>query len=151
MIFTESELDHIGSHPTWHYGSLVFNSDTIIATLFSAAVVLILGFIVRAKVSAEKPGKLQLAFDALTVGAIAGYLAGFIVKGDERYGVIGHIVLGIVGALIGGYVVTLITGNDPMDAFFDLSAWLVAIVSAVILVILVNTVTGRSRTGSGPV
>jgi uncharacterized membrane protein YeaQ/YmgE (transglycosylase-associated protein family) len=33
----------------------------------------------------------------LVVGAIAGYLAGFIVKGDERYGVVGHIVLGIVG------------------------------------------------------
>jgi len=66
VIFTESELDHIGSHPEWHYGSLVFNSDTIIATLISAAVVLILGFMVRAKVSAEKPGKMQLAFEALT-------------------------------------------------------------------------------------
>ena len=87
----------------------------------------------------------------ILLGAVAGWIAGLLVKGDERWGVIGHIVLGIVGALIGGYVVTLITGNDPMDAFFDLSAWLVAIVSAVILVILVNTVTGRSRTGSGPI
>ncbi len=85
MIFTESELDHIGSHPTWHYGSMVFNSDTIIATLFSAAVVLILGFIVRAKVSAEKPGKLQLAFEALmnwvneTVESNLGRLHPFVV------------------------------------------------------------------------
>ena len=38
----------------------------------------------------------------LVVGAIAGYLAGYLVKGDEGMGVIGHIVLGIVGALIGG-------------------------------------------------
>ena len=38
----------------------------------------------------------------LVVGAIAGYLAGMLVKGDESLGVIGHIVLGIVGALIGG-------------------------------------------------
>ena len=33
----------------------------------------------------------------LILGAIAGYLAGFLVKGDEGLGVIGHIVLGIVG------------------------------------------------------
>ena len=35
----------------------------------------------------------------IILGAIAGYLAGFLVKGDEGLGVIGHIVLGIVGAL----------------------------------------------------
>src|ERR1044071_3667758 len=40
----------------------------------------------------------------LVVGAIAGYLAGFLVKGDESMGVIGHIVLGIVGALVGGFL-----------------------------------------------
>jgi F-type H+-transporting ATPase subunit a len=85
VIFTESELDHIGSHPTWHYGSLVFNSDTITATLISAAVVLILGFIVRAKVSTENPGKLQLTFEALaewvntTVEANLGKLNPFVV------------------------------------------------------------------------
>src|SRR5690349_688857 len=85
MMFAESELDHIGSHPTWHYGSLVFNSDTIIATLISAAVVLILGFIARAKVSAENPGKLQLAFEGLvgwvneTVEANLGKLNPFVV------------------------------------------------------------------------
>jgi uncharacterized membrane protein YeaQ/YmgE (transglycosylase-associated protein family) len=87
----------------------------------------------------------------ILLGAVAGWIAGLLVKGDERWGVIGHIVLGIVGALIGGFVVTTITGNDPMDAFFDLSAWLVAIVSAVILVIVVNMITGRTRTGSGPI
>ena len=40
----------------------------------------------------------------LVLGAIAGYLAGFLVKGDEGYGVIGHVVLGIVGALVGGFL-----------------------------------------------
>ena len=60
-FWQDERLRLIGTHPEWHYGSMVFNSDTIIATLISAAVVLILGFLVRAKVSAEKPGKLQLA------------------------------------------------------------------------------------------
>jgi len=85
MMIAESELDHIGSHPTWHYQSMVFNSDTIIATLVSAAVVLLLAFLVRAKVSAESPGKLQLAFETLmswvneTVEANLGRLHPFVV------------------------------------------------------------------------
>ena len=48
----------------------------------------------------------------LVVGAIAGYVAGFLVKGDESLGVIGHIALGIVGALIGGFFAGLLTGGD---------------------------------------
>ena len=40
----------------------------------------------------------------IVLGAIAGYLAGFLVKGDEGLGIIGHIVLGIVGALVGGFL-----------------------------------------------
>lgn len=87
----------------------------------------------------------------ILLGAIGGWIGGLLVKGDERWGVIGHIVLGIVGALIGGFVVTQITGNDPMDAFFDISAWLTAIISAVVLVIVVNAIQGRTRTGSGPI
>ena len=43
----------------------------------------------------------------IVLGAIAGWVAGLLVKGDEGMGVIGHIVLGIVGALLGGFVVTL--------------------------------------------
>ena len=44
----------------------------------------------------------------IVLGAIAGYLAGFLVKGDEGLGVIGHIVLGIVGAIVGGFIVNLL-------------------------------------------
>ncbi len=48
----------------------------------------------------------------LVVGAIAGYLAGLLVKGDESYGLIGHIVLGIVGAVVGGFIAGALTGGD---------------------------------------
>ncbi len=57
MMVAASELDNIGSHPTWHYGSLVFNSDTIIATVISAVVVLLLGFLVRCEGFGGKPGQ----------------------------------------------------------------------------------------------
>jgi uncharacterized membrane protein YeaQ/YmgE (transglycosylase-associated protein family) len=87
----------------------------------------------------------------LVVGAIAGWLAGLLVKGDEGLGVIGHVVLGLVGALLGGWVVSQLTGNDPMDGVFDISTIVTAVIGAVVLVLLVNMIRGRRRTGSGPI
>jgi uncharacterized membrane protein YeaQ/YmgE (transglycosylase-associated protein family) len=87
----------------------------------------------------------------LVVGAIAGWLAGLLVKGDEGLGVIGHIVLGLVGALLGGWVVSQLTGNDPMDGVFDISTIVTAVVGAVVLVLVVSMIRGRRRTGSGPI
>ena len=66
-------------------------------------------------------------------------------------GVIGHVVLGLVGALLGGWVVSQVTGNDPMDGVFDLSTIVTAVVGAVVLVVLVSLIMGRRRSGSGPV
>ena len=87
----------------------------------------------------------------IVLGAIAGWVAGLLVKGDEGMGVIGHVVLGIVGALIGGFVVTLVTKEDPMDGVLDISSLLTAIIGAAVLVIVVAMVQGRTRTGSGPI
>jgi len=87
----------------------------------------------------------------LVVGAIAGWLAGLLVKGDEGLGVIGHVVLGLVGALLGGWVVSQLTGNDPMDGVFDISTIVTAVIGAVVLVLLVSMIQGRRRTGSGPI
>lgn len=87
----------------------------------------------------------------IVVGAIAGWLAGLLVRGDEGLGVIGHVVLGLVGALLGGWVVSQLTGNDPMDGVFDVSTIVTAVIGAVVLVLLVSAITGRRRTGSGPI
>ena len=84
----------------------------------------------------------------LVVGAIAGYLAGFLVKGDESYGLIGHIVLGIVGAIVGGFLAGIVTGGDYITGI-NISTIIVAIIGAVIAVIVWNAVTGRTRTGRG--
>ena len=87
----------------------------------------------------------------IVVGAVAGWLAGLLVKGDEGLGVVGHVVLGLVGALVGGYVVSLLTNNDPMDGVFDISTIVTAVVGAIVLVLLGSMIMGRRRTGSGPV
>jgi len=81
----------------------------------------------------------------LVVGAIAGWLAGYLVKGDESLGVIGHIVLGIIGGLVGGFI-----GGDYLTGI-NITTIVVAVIGAVIVVVAWNAIRGRSRVGSGPV
>jgi uncharacterized membrane protein YeaQ/YmgE (transglycosylase-associated protein family) len=87
----------------------------------------------------------------IVLGAIAGYLAGFLVKGDEGLGVIGHIVLGIIGALVGGFLAGVLFKTDPINGALDISSIVVATIGAIITVVVVNAVTGRSRTGRGAI
>ena len=85
----------------------------------------------------------------IVLGAIAGYLAGFLVKGDEGLGIIGHIVLGIVGALVGGFLASVLfnTQADRRRARHQLDRGRDH--RRVITVVVVGAVTGRSRTGTG--
>src|SRR6476661_3155929 len=87
----------------------------------------------------------------IVLGAIAGYLAGFLVKGDEGLGVIGHIVLGIVGALVGGFVAGALFNSKPIDGPLDLSTIVVSVIGAILVVVVVNAVPGRTRSGRGAV
>lgn len=87
----------------------------------------------------------------IVLGAIAGYLAGMLVRGDEGLGVIGHIVLGIVGALVGGFLAGALFGADPIDGALDISSIVVATLGAIIVVVIASAVTGRTRAGRGPI
>jgi len=87
----------------------------------------------------------------IVVGAIAGYIAGYLVKGDESMGVIGHIVLGIVGALVGGFLAGVLFHTNPIAGELDVSSIVTATIGAVIAVVAWNALTGRARTGRGVV
>jgi uncharacterized membrane protein YeaQ/YmgE (transglycosylase-associated protein family) len=87
----------------------------------------------------------------LVVGAIAGWLAGYLVKGDESLGVIGHIVLGIVGAIVGGFIAGLLTGGGDYITGINVTTIVVAVIGAVVAVVGYNAIRGSSRTGRGPV
>ncbi len=84
----------------------------------------------------------------IVLGAIAGYIAGMLVKGDERWGVIGHIVLGIVGAVVGGFIAQQFFGINTGASSGDINipSIIVAVVGAVIVVLVVNMLTRRRVT-----
>lgn len=87
----------------------------------------------------------------IVLGAIAGYLAGFLVRGDEGMGVLGHIVLGIVGALVGGFLASALFNVDAINGALDISSIVTATIGAIIAVVVWNALTGRTRTGRGVV
>jgi uncharacterized membrane protein YeaQ/YmgE (transglycosylase-associated protein family) len=87
----------------------------------------------------------------IVLGAIAGYLAGFLVKGDEGLGVIGHVVLGIVGAVVGGFLAGALLNRDVINGALDVTSIVAAVIGAIIVVVVVNAVTGRTRTGRGAI
>ena len=88
----------------------------------------------------------------IVLGAIAGYVAGLLVKGDEGLGVISHIVLGIVGAVVGGFIAAAIFNvKDPIQGALDLSTIVIAVIGAVLVVLVVSLVSGSRRTGNGPI
>ena len=87
----------------------------------------------------------------IILGGIAGWIAGMLVKGDERWGVIGHVVLGIVGAVVGGFVVSAILPNSAAGAAasngdVNIPSIIVAVIGAVVVVWVVNFFMRSRRT-----
>jgi uncharacterized membrane protein YeaQ/YmgE (transglycosylase-associated protein family) len=77
----------------------------------------------------------------LVFGAIAGWIASMIAGTNERQGCLLNIIVGIVGAFLGGFFYSLLTGRQ-LDFGFDVTSFIVAIVGAVILLFIV---TGARR------
>lgn len=86
----------------------------------------------------------------IVVGAIAGWLAGMLVRGDEGLGVIGKIVLGIIGAVVGGFIAGQLFGGEYITGI-NIQTVVVAAIGAIIVVVAYSALTGRSRTGRGAI
>jgi uncharacterized membrane protein YeaQ/YmgE (transglycosylase-associated protein family) len=81
----------------------------------------------------------------IVLGVIAGAIAKAILPGDDPGGIIVTMIIGIVGAVLGGFLATVLFGQDTLDEFFDVSTWLTAIVGSIILLVLYRLVVGRGR------
>lgn len=69
-------------------------------------------------------------------GAVVGWIASLIMKTDSQQGTVLNIVVGIVGAVIGGWVMTSM-GESGVSGF-NLYSFLVALVGAVLLIAVVK-------------
>jgi uncharacterized membrane protein YeaQ/YmgE (transglycosylase-associated protein family) len=81
----------------------------------------------------------------IVLGLLAGAIAKAVLPGDDPGGIIVTMIIGIVGAILGGFLAQLLFNIDTLDEFFDISTWLTAIVGAIILLVLYRLVVGRGR------
>ena len=81
----------------------------------------------------------------IILGLLAGAIAKAILPGDDPGGIIVTALIGIAGAIIGGFLAGVLFNADPMDEFFDISSWLTAIVGSIVLLLIYRMVVGRGR------
>ncbi|HEV8652454.1 MAG TPA: GlsB/YeaQ/YmgE family stress response membrane protein [Actinomycetes bacterium] len=77
----------------------------------------------------------------IVLGLIAGAIAKAILPGDDPGGIVVTTIIGIAGALLGGFLAQVLFNRDTVNEFFDLSTWL----TASILLVLYRLVSGRRR------
>ncbi len=77
----------------------------------------------------------------IIIGALAGWIASMITGNNRQMGTLANIAVGIVGGLIGGFLMDLLGGAGVTG--FNLWSLLVAVLGAVILLASINAFSGR--------
>jgi uncharacterized membrane protein YeaQ/YmgE (transglycosylase-associated protein family) len=81
----------------------------------------------------------------IIVGGIAGWLASLVVQGTGL-GILGDIIVGIVGALIGGFIISLLLPGSFGFSGFSIGSLIIAFIGAVILLLILRLLgVGRRR------
>ncbi len=75
----------------------------------------------------------------IIIGGILGWLASIVMRTDAQQGILLNIVVGIVGAILGGLLLSPLIGGAPITSGnFDIMSLLVSFLGAVILLAIVN-------------
>ena len=82
----------------------------------------------------------------IILGLIAGALAKAIWKGEEPGGMLGTLLVGVVGALLGG-VIASAAGIGGLSSFFSLGTWLIAIGGALLFLAVFSMLAKRAPAG----
>ena len=82
----------------------------------------------------------------IILGLIAGAIARMILPGSQGSGWIGALITGVLGALLGGWIASLLFNFDVNEKFFDLGTWIFAIIGGVIVAAVWQAITRRTGT-----
>ena len=83
----------------------------------------------------------------IILGLVAGLIANLLIPGRRSQGLIVTCVIGILGALGGGWVATQLFHIHTLHGFFNLSTWVTAIIGAAVLLLIFHLVTSRTTRG----
>ena len=79
----------------------------------------------------------------LIFGALAGWIASLIMGTNRSQGLLLDIIMGILGAFIGGFLASNLLGRGVTNNPFDIVSLIIAVVGAIILTMIVRAVSGR--------
>jgi uncharacterized membrane protein YeaQ/YmgE (transglycosylase-associated protein family) len=75
----------------------------------------------------------------LVVGGVIGWLASIVMRTDGQQGIFLNIVVGIVGAILAGFIITPLIGGAPItNGAFDIMSLVASFLGAVVLLAIVN-------------
>jgi len=80
----------------------------------------------------------------IILGLAAGLLANVLIPGKRSQGLVLTCIIGIVGALLGGWVASRLFHVHSLQGFFNLSTWITAIAGAAVLLLVFHLISGRS-------
>jgi uncharacterized membrane protein YeaQ/YmgE (transglycosylase-associated protein family) len=80
----------------------------------------------------------------IVLGLVAGLLANMLIPGRRQQGLLITCLIGIAGALLGGWIATKVFHVVTLHGFFNLSTWLTAIAGAAVLLLAYHLITSRS-------
>lgn len=80
----------------------------------------------------------------LILGLIAGAIAGAILKDRAPGGFLATLVVGVIGAVLGGWIGSAISGKG-LSGFFDLWSWILAIGGSLLVLLIYGALSGRRR------
>ena len=76
----------------------------------------------------------------LLVGGVVGWLASLVMRTDAQQGILLNIVVGIVGAVLAGWLISPLVGVGTINQGVSIGTFLVSLVGAIILLAIVNLV-----------
>ena len=80
----------------------------------------------------------------IVLGLVAGLIANMLIPGRRQQGLIITCLIGVAGALLGGWLATKLFHIHSLQGFFNISTWLTAIVGAAILLLAYHLISERS-------
>ena len=84
----------------------------------------------------------------IVLGLGAGLLANLLIPGRRSQGLVLTCLIGVAGALLGGWLATRLFHVHTLHGFFNLSTWLTAIAGAAVLLLAYHLITSRGNTRS---
>ena len=80
----------------------------------------------------------------IVLGLAAGLLANMLIPGKRQQGLILTCLIGIAGALLGGWAATKLFHIHSLQGFFNASTWLTAIAGAAVLLLAYHLISGQT-------